>query len=88
MLLATAREHATVGQQALLDQLVGQRGLDEEGATHVRHVLLETGAVNAVEAMITERHQQALEALDAAPITPHARTALRHLADAALWRTT
>ncbi|MCX5265593.1 polyprenyl synthetase family protein [Streptomyces sp. NBC_00199] len=88
VLLATAREHATAGQQALLDQLVGQRDLDEEGATRVRRVLLETGAVNTVEAMITERHQQALQALDAAPITSHARTALRHLADAALWRST
>lgn len=38
--------------------------------------------------MITERHQRALQALDAAPITPYARAALRHLADAALWRST
>ncbi|MFF1442434.1 hypothetical protein [Streptomyces sp. NPDC058295] len=52
----------------------------------MRRILLETGAVNAVEATITERHQQVLQALDAAPIMPLARTALRHLANAALWR--
>lgn len=50
MLLAVARERATARQQVLLDQLVGRRGLDEEGATRVRRVLLKTGAVNAVEA--------------------------------------
>ncbi|MFD7924271.1 polyprenyl synthetase family protein [Streptomyces sp. NPDC059740] len=88
VLLATARERATTRQRALLDHLVGQRGLDEEGATRVRRILVETGAVNAVEAMIAECHQQSLQALDAAPITPHARTALHHLADTALWRST
>ncbi|MEV6841638.1 polyprenyl synthetase family protein [Streptomyces sp. NPDC051133] len=88
VLLAIARERANSRQQALLDRQVGRRALDEEGATRVRHVLLTTGAVDLVEAMITDRHRQALQALEAAPITLSARTALRHLADAALWRNT
>jgi geranylgeranyl diphosphate synthase type I len=85
-LVAMALEKATPGQAALLDQRLGDPALDAEGVEALRAVLLETGAVERVEALIGARTEEALAALESAPIAAQAGDVLRGLATAATAR--
>ncbi|MBL1096774.1 polyprenyl synthetase family protein [Streptomyces coffeae] len=67
-------------QDAQLRELLGDPLLDEKQAAIVREIFEATGARETVERMIEDRRQRALHALDAAPFTPDAVTALRRLA--------
>lgn len=80
VLVAHALARATPGQQAYLDTWHGNPELGEEQAAELRRILRETGALDEVESMIKERVEQAMEALDAAPIEAGARAALAILA--------
>ncbi|HUR52195.1 MAG TPA: polyprenyl synthetase family protein, partial [Mycobacteriales bacterium] len=85
-LVATALEKATPAQAALLDEHLGNPALDEDGVAALRGVLVETRAVERVEALIEARTAEALAALDRAPVTEEAREVLRDLAAAATAR--
>ncbi|MFG7944566.1 polyprenyl synthetase family protein [Streptomyces cacaoi] len=85
-LLATALLRAGPGQGRTLRTLVGDPELDEEGAAAVRRVFRETGALEAVEHMITKRYRRAVRSLDSAPFPPSAKATLRELATAATAR--
>ncbi|WP_407547538.1 polyprenyl synthetase family protein [Streptomyces sp. Pv4-95] len=87
VLLALAVRRATGTQRALLEGLVGDPGLDGEGAARIREVLEATGARTEVEGMIAARYEQALTALEAAPFPPATVLALRHVAALATERT-
>jgi geranylgeranyl diphosphate synthase, type I len=80
-LVVLARQHANPAQAALLDALLGNPDLDEDGAAQIRTVLARTGARDIVEDMISDRLDRALRALQTAPFQPAARDLLRHLAD-------
>lgn len=80
VLITTAYERATPAQAAYLRAHLGSPELDPEKAEEIRAILVETGAVEAVEEMITVRHKRALESLDAAPLQPAATDVLRELA--------
>ncbi|WP_409239788.1 polyprenyl synthetase family protein [Streptomyces sp. PA5.6] len=86
VLLALAFEHADGAQRALLEQHIGRPGLEDDEADRVRHILAATGAPGRVEAMIRERHDLAVKALEAAVIPLPVRTALRTLTDTAVRR--
>lgn len=86
VLIAAAHQAADEAQRALLRRLLGDPYLDEAGVSTLRTVLLETGAVARVEAMVTERTEQALAALAAGPVRADARLALQELAVAATTR--
>ncbi|GAA3909894.1 hypothetical protein GCM10023084_72510 [Streptomyces lacrimifluminis] len=75
-------------QAAILHTLLGDPGLDEEGAGRLREVLLATGASREVEHMIHTRRAQALTILEQSPVPPAAAAALRRIARAATARTT
>ncbi|WP_225831135.1 polyprenyl synthetase family protein [Streptomyces sp. NK08204] len=79
-LVALALRAGDAAQRARLRTLIGDPGLDEAGAEEVRALFAVTGARDAVERMIDDRYRQALEALDTAPFTADAVTALKHLA--------
>ncbi len=79
LLLARARELAGPAQHTVLDA-VGPE-LDEAGVAAVQEVLVDTGAVAAVEAEIDALCVQAHRALEALPPVPAARRALAELAD-------
>ncbi|MEU5944020.1 polyprenyl synthetase family protein [Micromonospora sp. NPDC047465] len=80
-LLMLARQLATPAQWRALDR-VGDGVTDEEIA-RLAGVVADTGAVDRVERMISDRVAEALAALDAASIDETARTALTGLATAA-----
>jgi len=80
VLLALARDRASASQARILDRHLGDRGLTDVGAAKVQAVLTETGAVAECEALIAASVKEAVSALDGAPVTEEARTALAELA--------
>ncbi|HEY8524840.1 MAG TPA: polyprenyl synthetase family protein [Acidimicrobiales bacterium] len=66
-LLAVACDRATGGQLAALDR-VGDPGLSDEEVRGIQQVLVDTGALQAIEDEIERLTARAVEALGAAPI--------------------
>jgi geranylgeranyl diphosphate synthase type I len=80
VLVALALEAADADQAALVDKLFGQPDLDAGGVDQLRDVLLETGAVDEVERMITSLATQSRDALGrAASLDGQACTVLESL---------
>ena len=86
VLLALARERSDAEQAAVIDRCVGDPALTERAAGQVREVITDTGALAECEQMISVNLKEALSALDGAPITPEAKSALADLAIAATAR--
>jgi geranylgeranyl diphosphate synthase type I len=84
-LLAVATERATPGQAALLED-VGDPDLDDEEVLVIQSVLVDTGALDEVERRIAALADEALAAVETAPIADEARTALAELASYVAWR--
>jgi geranylgeranyl diphosphate synthase, type I len=82
VLITIAYQRATPTQTRLLQTHLGNPSLSHEGAQESRAILIATGAVATVEQMIADRHQQALDSLNSAPLCPAATTVLRQLATA------
>lgn len=80
MLIAVARERLAPGTRRLLDELLGDPDLDAEQVGMLQRTLTECGAVDEIEALITRQLQVATAALEAAPISEHARAELGALA--------
>jgi geranylgeranyl diphosphate synthase, type I len=87
VLVALARERANASQAMVLDRYLGDRSLTLDAAAEVKSVLTETGAVQECETLIAASVKEAISALDGAPITAAARTALAALAITATDRT-
>jgi geranylgeranyl diphosphate synthase type I len=84
VLTAYAVEHASEVQLAEFDRLFGRPDLDDDEIQLLREILQDCRAVQACEDSITERTEEALDALDRAPIDEEsARKALADLAVAA-----
>ena len=86
VLVALAAERGTPAQSGLVERLLGDPALDAAGVTALRDVIVQTGALGEVEAMIEELTGRALAALETAPLDAEAEAALRHLAAAATTR--
>jgi geranylgeranyl diphosphate synthase type I len=86
-LLSCAIRRADAGQRATLHRLIGDAALDDSAAAVVRGILVGTGAVAEVEAMIQQRLYDGLSALAQAPFRAAASAALREIAYAATVRT-
>ncbi|MCU1595567.1 MAG: Polyprenyl synthetase [Frankiales bacterium] len=80
VMVALALEKATASQEQVVRDLLGHPGLDATGVTALQAVLLETGAVDRVEELIATRTEEALAALDGAPLSGAAAEVLRELA--------
>jgi geranylgeranyl diphosphate synthase type I len=87
-LVAMALEAATDVQRAVVEELLGDPALDDKGVERLREVLVETRAVERVEALIEERTAESLAALETAPLTPESVEVLHDLAAAATRRHT
>ena len=87
-LVAMALEGATEVQRAVVDELLGDPALDDVGVERLREVLVDTRAVDRVEALIADRTEECLAALEKAPIGAEAASALTDLASAATRRQT
>ncbi|GAA4580586.1 polyprenyl synthetase family protein [Planotetraspora phitsanulokensis] len=88
ILIARALSVATPAQAETVRALLGDPLLDADGVERLRSVILDTGALSACEEMIKRFLDDALHALDQAPIDESARTALAALAVAATSRRT
>ncbi|MFN8076300.1 MAG: polyprenyl synthetase family protein [Kineosporiaceae bacterium] len=90
LLVAKALEQATPAQAAIVRRRLGDPGLDADGVASLRQVLVETGALEAVETLISDLvadSRAALADLAAAGIDPVAADVLGGLVDVATSRT-
>lgn len=88
LLVALAMERATAGQASELREGLGRRDLDQHQVHRLRSILVETGALDEVEARIAARTTEARTGLRSADVRPAARDALDSLAVAATQRRT
>lgn len=87
LLVAYALERATESQAALVATRLGDPALDLDGVTALRDVLVGTGALARVEALVTELVADACSTLDGADVTEDGRKALSQLIELATTRT-
>ncbi|MDP9464489.1 MAG: polyprenyl synthetase family protein, partial [Actinomycetota bacterium] len=84
-LLARAVGAATPTQRSVLDE-VGAPDLNDDDIANIQQVIVDTGALAALEAEIAALTDQALAAIEIAPITPRSRAELIALAHYVSWR--
>jgi len=80
MLIARTLAAANPAQADVVRSHLGDPDLDAEGVSRLRQVIAETGALVECEEMIKRYVEEALQALDEAPVTEEARRALADLA--------
>jgi geranylgeranyl diphosphate synthase type I len=86
VLVAKALEHASPAQHGLVTRLLGDPHLDPGGVDALREVIVETGALAAVESLVDELVETSLAALAAADVAEPARAVLEGLVAAATAR--
>jgi geranylgeranyl diphosphate synthase type I len=86
VLVAKALEAASPAQSALVRRLLGDPHLDVAGLEALREVLVETGALTAVERLLAELVEQAHAALAGTDVAEPARPVLEGLIAAATAR--
>jgi len=86
-LIAMALAEASTGQTAVVRRHLGDPRLSQAGVDELRQVICDTGALDKVEALISELMDDSLAALGAAPVEAEARGVLEELALAATART-
>ncbi len=84
-LLALATAQADAGQAAVLAD-VGRADLDRDAVGRIQQVMVDTGAVAAIEASIDQLTTEAVTAIEQADIVPEATQALVDLAHFVAWR--
>jgi geranylgeranyl diphosphate synthase type I len=82
VLIALAEQEMSPSARSVFADLLGDPDLTEDQITVMQTTLHDTGAVQKVEAIISESVEKALDALDRATITPEAQTELARLAEA------
>lgn len=87
VLLAMARRHADRSTLSVLDELVGDPTLEDDQITMLRATLTSTGAVDAVEDLISRSRERSLRALDEMALDSAVDRELRGLVDAVTNRT-
>lgn len=88
VLIAYAREALAPSARRLLDEMVGDPGLDSGQIASLQQTIIDTGALDRVEQLIAEYAHEADRALSGARLGNAAVGALRDLARAATVRTT
>jgi len=81
VMMAQARNLADRSQAARLRELFGNPELDPTGADELRSIIVDTGALEAIEQMIRIRTQEAVTILVDASLTLETRTELTALAE-------
>ena len=85
-LIAITRERLSAVQKARLDELLGNPGLDAAEVAALQAMIVETGALDAVEQLISDYAAQAETALESPHLAASAVAVLRTLAVAATRR--
>ncbi len=86
VLVALALQAADPSQASVIRSLLGDPGLDAQGVARLRDVLVETGALAAVERLIEELVAQSVQALDRTGLSGLPLSVLRGLVSAATER--
>ena len=86
MLIAHTLERADPAAAETVNRLLGDRTLDATGVDTLRQIIVDTGALQAVETQVAGLVEQSRQALVEADLTPEARTALDTLVTAATSR--
>jgi geranylgeranyl diphosphate synthase type I len=86
VLVATAVEAASPAQAAVLRRRLGDPALDSDGVSALREIIVDTGALAHVEALIEALTEQAFRALESPLVQEPAREVLHGLAIAATSR--
>ncbi len=87
VLVATARASLPSTAVRLLDELLGDPDLDDDQVGMLQATIRDSGAVDAMEDSIADQVGRAKAAIEAAPLTPSARSQLSQLADTVTRRT-
>ncbi|MDN3496091.1 polyprenyl synthetase family protein [Planococcus sp. APC 4015] len=88
VLIAYAREGLTPTARRIVDELIGDPLLDADQVAALQRTIIDSGALDRVEALITDYARQAERALNGAHLDNAAVGSLRDLARAATVRTT
>lgn len=86
VLIAHALQHASLSETLHVRTWHGNPKLTDQRAAELRQIVITTGALTHVEAMIDERARDALHVLHTAPIDPEAKGGLALLADSLIHR--
>ncbi len=86
LLIAYARERLDRPTKRLVDELIGDPGLDAAQIASLQQTIIDTGALDRVETAISHYAAEADRALRGAPLSTPAVGALRDLAQAAIAR--
>lgn len=81
VLIALAQQQLPGTAIRLMDELLGDPELDDEQIAMLQQTLINSGAVDALEAMITDQVAKAHAVIDTARLSTSAQAALRELAD-------
>jgi geranylgeranyl diphosphate synthase type I len=81
VLIGLARQKMPPSAVRLLDELLGDPALDDAQVRMLQNTIRDSGAVDQVERVIAHNVRVALEALDEAPLSPSAKSALAELAE-------
>lgn len=87
VLIALAREKLPANARRLLDELLGDPDLSDQQVELLQNTITESGALDALEAVIEQNTREALAAISDAPISRSARAQLTALADTVIRRT-
>jgi geranylgeranyl diphosphate synthase, type I len=86
VLVAIARKRLPTGARHTLDELLGDRSLDESQIAVLQNAIRESGAIDEVERIIDEKTREAIAAIADAPLSRSARQELVQLADTVIRR--
>lgn len=81
VLVALARETLDDGPRRMLDDLLGDPALDTAQIAALQQTIIDSGAVDRIEALIAANVAEAVAALEAAPISLAAQAQLRALTE-------
>ena len=81
VIVALARAALPANARSLLDELLGDPGLDDRQIAMLQQTIRASGAMEQVEAIIARNVARAIEAIEAAPLSAAARDQLVTLAD-------
>ncbi len=87
VLIAATREAVPASTRNTIDELLGDPELTGDQVQMLQETIRASGAIDAVERMITDNVERALDALDSAPLTADSRDALSRLAESISVRT-
>jgi geranylgeranyl diphosphate synthase type I len=88
VLVAYAREALAPSARRIVDELIGDPTLDDGQIASLQHTIVDTGALDRVEALISDYAREADRALSGARLGNAAVSELRDLARSATVRVT